>query len=461
MGARLQHFLLNWQAITDDPWILKTIRGYSLELTSTPGQHRPAPPIALNQEKSAALTAEIDKLLQKQAISQVEASPGEFLSPVFLVPKADGSWCLVINLQNLNSHIAQHHFKMEGIRTVKGLMRKGDSLTKLDLKDTYLSVPMNQLHTHLLRVQWQSQIYQFDTLPFGLSSAPYVFTKLLKPVVAILKKVGNQGCSLLRQHADHGKLQGGSPSPPSNSNASLDSSGIYPQPQQECSNTHSESDFLGVLPGFTYHADLLTNSQDSVHTTPDQRDPSPRRSRGNHSQVIPTAGLNGIHSSSSSSSPTALPPLGESQDNGTKTQSQLQHCSDNMRQDLTCRWLQELPRHSSRLMQWDMVIESDASTLGWGASLTNTSTGRSWTPQERSRHINYLELLAAFLALKTFVTNTHNKAILLRLDNVTAIAFLNRMGGHIQRHFAIWQYTFGNGAWRGIYSSMQNTSPGS
>ena len=132
-----------------------------------------------------------------------------------------------------------------------------------------------------------------------------------------------------------------------------------------------------------------------------------------------------------------------------------------MRQDLTCRWLQGLPRHSGRLMQWDMVIESDASTLGWGTSLTNTSTGRSWTPQERSHHINYLELLAAFLALKTFVTNTHNKAILLRLDNVTAIAFLNRMGGHIQRHFAIWQYTFGNGAWRGIYSSMQNTSPGS
>ena len=87
---------------------------------------------------------------------------------------------------------------------------------------------------------------------------------------------------------------------------------------------------MGVLPGFTYHADLLTNPQDSVHTTPDQRDSSPRR--GNHSQVIPTARLNGIYSSSSSSSPTALPPLGESEDNGTKTQSQLQHCCDNLRQ---------------------------------------------------------------------------------------------------------------------------------
>ena len=75
------------------------------------------------------------------------------------------------------------------------------------------------------------------------------------------------------------------------------------------------------------------------------------------------------------------------------------------------------------------MIESDASTLGWGANLNNTSMGGPWTPEERICHTNYLELLAAFLALKTFATNAQNRTILLRLDNVTAIAFLNRMGG--------------------------------
>ena len=34
----------------------------------------------------------------------------------------------------------------------------------------------------------QNWIYQLDTLPFGLSSAPFVFTKLLKPVVAVLRQ---------------------------------------------------------------------------------------------------------------------------------------------------------------------------------------------------------------------------------------------------------------------------------
>ena len=164
-------------------------------------------------------------------------------------------------------------------------------------------------------------------------------------------------------------------------------------------NTHSEGDFLGVLPGFTYHADLLANSQDPVHTMPDQRDPSPRT--GNHSQ-----GTQLLHSMVSTHTAFLAAPMHYRHLERTKITA-LRHShnyntlvttSDNMRQDLTW-WLQELPRHNGRsmqIMEWDMVIESNASTLGWGASLNNTSMGGPWAPQERSHHINYLELLAAF-----------------------------------------------------------------
>ena len=53
----------------------------------------------------------------------------------------------------------------------------------------------------------------------------------------------------------------------------------------------------------------------------------------------------------------------------------------------------------------DLVIELDASTLGWGASCQNINTGGPWSAQEKTNHINCLELLAATLALKTFVKN--------------------------------------------------------
>ena len=38
--------------------------------------------------------------------------------------------------------------------------------------------------------RWRGRIWTFKTLPFGLNSTPYIFTKLMKPVIAILRKLG-------------------------------------------------------------------------------------------------------------------------------------------------------------------------------------------------------------------------------------------------------------------------------
>jgi len=49
-----------------------------------------------------------------------------------------------------------------------------------------------------------------------------------------------------------------------------------------------------------------------------------------------------------------------------------------------------------------LVLESDASNMGWGATNGKDRTGGQWSLEETTHHINYLELLAIFLALKTF-----------------------------------------------------------
>ena len=59
----------------------------------------------------------------------------------------------------------------------------------LDLKDAYLQIPIHQDHQHL-QFQWMERIYQFLCLPFGLTSAPRVFTKVLKPLVGTLRQMG-------------------------------------------------------------------------------------------------------------------------------------------------------------------------------------------------------------------------------------------------------------------------------
>ena len=67
--------------------------------------------------------------------------------------------------------------------------------------------------------------------------------------------------------------------------------------------------------------------------------------------------------------------------------------------------------HNILILQWDMVLESDASKKGWGANHLGVSTGGLWTLKNRnitSITSVYLQLLAAFLALKTFVRDCHS-----------------------------------------------------
>ena len=50
-----------------------------------------------------------------------------------------------------------------------------------------------------------------------------------------------------------------------------------------------------------------------------------------------------------------------------------------------------------------LKIQTDASKLGWGAVCHGVRTGGPWTYEENQFHINYLELLAAFLGIQLFL----------------------------------------------------------
>ena len=97
-------------------------------------------------------------------------------------------------------------------------------------------------------------------------------------------------------------------------------------------------------------------------------------------------------------------------------------------------WTEQLTRWNGKslvLRNIDLTLESDASRTGWGASCQGVHTGGPWSPQERSYHINCLELLAASLVVKTFMKGLTNKRVLLLLDNQTVVAYINNLGGTV------------------------------
>ena len=186
VGGRLRFFRKNWERITNEGWILQMVTGCNLEFKSEP----PLGPPALRErrlpkDQTAALEKEIIALLRKQAIKKLLPPFGTqgFYTDVFVVPKKDGRWRSIINLKRLNSFLEIPHFKMESIKSLKDVVLPGDYMVKLDLQDAYLTAPMHRSVCKYFRFCWRGEIYEFQSLPFGLAPAPLLFTKLLKPLL--------------------------------------------------------------------------------------------------------------------------------------------------------------------------------------------------------------------------------------------------------------------------------------
>ena len=56
-------------------------------------------------------------------MSEVNFSPAETL--VFIVPKKDGEYRMILNLKELNQYIEYHHFKMDTFESVLKLVKPG------------------------------------------------------------------------------------------------------------------------------------------------------------------------------------------------------------------------------------------------------------------------------------------------------------------------------------------------
>ena len=134
---------------------------------------------------------------------------------------------------------------------------------------------------------------------------------------------------------------------------------------------------------------------------------------------------------------------------------------DNSRVDLNW-WKQNIFTINKpiRKNKYIKTIFTDASTTGWGAFCENKRANGWWSISEKEKHINYLELLAALNGLKSFANNLSNGEILLRIDNTTAITYINKMGGIQYPHLnevsrKIWQWCESKNLY--IFASHINT----
>ena len=135
------------------------------------------------------VSAEIVTLLNKGLISKVSHVP-TVVNPLTVASNSSGKLRMVLDCRHLN--FCLHKFKVtyDDVNVARQIFSKGDFAIQFDLKSAYHHIEIFPDHRDYLGFYWKCSYYVFNVLPFGLSTAGYVFTKVLRHLVKYWRSNG-------------------------------------------------------------------------------------------------------------------------------------------------------------------------------------------------------------------------------------------------------------------------------
>ena len=426
--------LTEWEKITSDPLVLQNVKGVKLSFDSFPHQASVPRQYKFNDLHSEVIEKEIQDLLQKGVIVQVQDPTDCFISNIFLRPKPGDKFRMIIDLSDLNEHVSKNHFKMDHLEVATHLLFPGAWLASIDLKEAYYAIPIAEEDQKFLCFQWNNRIFSFKCMPFGLSSAPWLFTKTLKPIFSEFHEAGFEGFGY------------------------IDDSFIIAKSKDECRQAVSFLADLFVKLGFrinteksvlqptqklTFLGYVLDSNDMSVFPTEEKK-------------VKVKTVINNILSTGKPKIRAVASMLGLLNDvckgceYGQTYLKKLEiskikalaragrrNFEGRMKISWECKvdlvwWLNHIDK-TKRKLHLDcpkVTLETDASLLGLGAVIGSKKAGGRWSHQESELHINVLELKAIQFGLKTLCSQTPpGSGIKILCDNTTSVAYLKHKGG--------------------------------
>jgi len=278
---------------------------------------------------------------------------------------------------------------------------------------------------------WKNKLFEFTCLPFGLSSGPRVFTKLLRPVVSNLRSRGNVNGIYLDDL--------------------LLISNSYESCQLSVYDTRICLERLGFVINYSKSElkptqiikflGFIFNSETMTMSLPLSKSDKLVKLCA---QVMRKSTITVQNFSKFIGSLVAACPAVPYGLLYTKVFERykfltLRKCS-NYKTRLVVNeeilndvkwWHATIPSAYTTLgiESYDFEIHSDSSMTGWGISCPNGRTRGFWSIPEQQISINYLELKAAYYGLRCYASDFKDCRILLRIDNTTAIAYINHIGG--------------------------------
>ncbi len=443
----LVEFLTAWKLLPNiSHWVLQTIRkGYQIQFGSRPPRFMGVLSTEVAPQQVLAMEQEIKSLLEKEAIEYVPHSNREtgFYSRYFIVPKKDGGLRPILDLRVLNVSVLKLKFKMLTLRQIVSQIRSEDWFVTIDLKDAYFHISILPYHRKFLRFAFGGKAYQYRVLPFGLALSPRTFTKCVDAALVPLRLQGirimnyiddwlilAQSHQLAVRHRDVVL-------------AHMEKLGLRLNAKKSVLSPLQRTTFLGVIWDSTsMQARLLPARIESILS-------AVKRIRlGQSLTVRQFQRLLGLMAAASNVIPVGLLHMRPLQW-WLRTKGFSPRGNPFRMIKVTRRCLRALVMWKKPwfLSQGPMLgascrrktLTTDASLTGWGAILEGRSGQGLWKDHHLSWHINRLEMLAVFLALKNFLADLRGHHVLVRSDNTSVVSYIITRGvcGHV--HCANWR----------------------
>ncbi|GBM88082.1 Retrovirus-related Pol polyprotein from transposon 17.6 [Araneus ventricosus] len=141
----------------------------------------------LSFPENQAVNKQIDEWLDQGIVRQ---SSSEYASPIVLVKKKDGTARLCVDYRKLNRKLVKDRFPLPLIEDVLDKLQDAKVYSTLDLKNGFFHVEVNEDCKHFTSFVVPDGQFEFNKVPFGLSTSPSVFQRYVYSIFRELMRKG-------------------------------------------------------------------------------------------------------------------------------------------------------------------------------------------------------------------------------------------------------------------------------
>jgi hypothetical protein len=398
-----------------------------------------------------ALASLVKELLDQRVVERVELLhvKSTLFQPVFAIPKPDGTFRFLYDARALNKAVYVDKTKFEHLTVLASVAKKNDWAAKIDLKSAYHNMLIDEDYRRWLGFWYDRVPYRFRGLPFGLNAAPRLFTKFMRPVVQTLREMGIRVVIYLDDLLFLGETQEVCLKSLTLAMSLLQSLGFVINMKKSILTPTQKILFLGTIVDFTTMCFLIPAEKARAIREMAVKLLIQRKCTAR--ELASTVGR--LNATSHMCRPMRLHMAGL-----LKIMAQLHPARNGWEKSVTLtaqtqkelQWWSTLdPEAVAKPMcqappEFTITLETDASHYGWGGVLRQSKNpsleARGFfarTEEEQSN--NNRELRAVCLSVYSFVRDKQlaesiswkDKTILIRSDNRTSVAYINKMGGRV------------------------------